>query len=200
MLRVGLTGGLGAGKSTVAQWLREAGIPVLDADQVAHELLAPAGEAVPQVLAAFGPSILDASGHVDRRKLASVVFADPAQRRRLEAILHPLIIACTNRWMTAMEQQGYGAAVVEAALIFEAGSAGRFDRTIAVICPRKLRTARWLRAGGDQADAEARLAAQLPDTEKARRADWVIDNSGPPSHAREQVQNLLPQLVAISRH
>ena len=194
MLRVGLTGGLGAGKSTVAQWLREAGIPVLDADQVAHALLAPGGEAAPQVIAAFGPGILDAGGHVDRRKLAAVVFADPAQRRRLEAILHPRIIAASNGWMAAMEQQGHGVAVVEAALIFEAGSAGRFDRTIAVVCPREQRTERWRRAGGDPADAEARLAAQLPDEEKARRADWVIDNSGAPSHTRAQVQKLLADM------
>ncbi|MGH9534694.1 MAG: dephospho-CoA kinase [Terriglobales bacterium] len=197
MLRVGLTGGLGAGKSTVAGWLSEAGIPVLDADQVAHQLLTPGAAGVAPVVAAFGPEMLDAAGHVDRAKLAARVFADPGERRRLEAILHPRIIAATNQWLDEMERQGHATAVVEAALIFEAGTAHRFDRVIAVVCPPEQKLARWLRAGGNRADAEARLAAQLPDAEKVRRADWVVENATDLADARRQTQAIIAQLLAV---
>lgn len=199
MLRVGLTGGFGAGKSTVAGWLREAGIPVLDADAVAHELLAPGGGAVAAVAAAFGPGVLGPEGGVDRAALGQMVFRDPGARQRLEGILHPLIIAASNRWMDAMERQGRRAAAVEAALIFEAGTEGRFDRVIAVVCPREIRSGRWRRRGAADADAAARLAAQWPDEEKARRADWVVDNAGEPEATRAQVQALAAAILGAAR-
>lgn len=196
MVRVGLTGGFGAGKSTVAGWLREAGIPVLDADAITHELLAPGGGGVEPVVAAFGGGVRDAEGGVDRAALGELAFRDARARQRLEEILHPLILAASNRWMEEMEQRGYAAAAVEAALIFEAGTAGRFDKVIAVVCPREARMARHLQRGGEAADAERRMAAQWPDEEKARRADWVVDNSGRPEAARAQVQELAAALLA----
>lgn len=195
MLRVGLTGGFGAGKTTIASWLRQAGIPVLDADVVAHELLAAGGAGVAPVQAAFGAAVLAPDGGVDRKALAALVFPNPGARKQLEMILHPRIIAAGNQWLDQMEQHGHPVAVIEAALIFEAESAGRFDKVIAVTCPPEIKIARCRQRGGSVAQAEARLAAQLPDAEKARRADWVLDNSGSLASTRAQFDRLLAALA-----
>lgn len=197
MLRVGLTGGFGAGKSTVAGWLREAGIPVLDADVIAHELLAPGGGGVEPVIAAFGESVQDAEGGVNRAVLGKIAFGDAGARKRLEGILHPKIVAASNLWLEEMDRRGHAAAAVEAALIFEAGTARRFDQVIAVVCPPEIRLARRKLIGDRAAaEAEARVAAQWPDEEKARRADWVVDNSGEPEATRAQVQALVERILA----
>ncbi|MGH9505466.1 MAG: dephospho-CoA kinase [Terriglobales bacterium] len=194
MLRVGLTGGFGAGKTTIASWLRQAGIPVLDADVVAHQLLAAGGAGVAPVQAAFGAAVLAPDGGVDRKALAALVFPNPSARKQLEMILHPRIIAAGNQWLDQMEQHGHPVAVIEAALIFEAESASRFDRIIAVTCPPEIKIARWQQRGGSAEEAEARLAAQLPDAQKARRADWVLDNSGSLAATRAEFDRLLAEL------
>ncbi|MGH9540823.1 MAG: dephospho-CoA kinase [Terriglobales bacterium] len=199
MLRVGLTGGLCSGKSTVAAWLAEMGIPVLNADAIGHEFLAAGTPVYAALVNTFGPAILDAGGAVDRRALASRAFASPAATRSLNAILHPPIQAEADRRLAELERAGQPLAVVEAALFIEAGSHRRFDRLVVVTCDREEKIRRFLlRAHASRAEAEARLAAQMPDEEKARLADFVVDNSGTLDGLRRQVNDLGAQLRVIA--
>lgn len=198
MLRVGLTGGLCSGKSTVARWLKEMGIPVLSADEIGHVFLAPGTPTHAHLVAAFGPAILDATGAIERKELARLAFATREAVRQLNAILHPPIVAEIDRRLTELEGQGQPLAIVEAALFIEAGSHRRFDRLIVVTCDREEKIRRFQRRnGGSRAEAEARLAAQLPDAEKARLADYVIDNSGSLEETRRQVRDLHAALRSL---
>lgn len=206
MLRVGLTGGLCSGKSTVARWLAEAGVPVLDADAIGHEMLARGTPQYQALVAAFGAGILDAAGAVDRQALARAGFAAPEATRRLNAILHPAIRAETDRRLAELERRGERLAVVEAALFYEAGSEARFDRMIVVTAPREEKIRRFISraapGGGAslaeqtaRARAEARLAAQMEDEEKARRADFVLANSGSLADLRAGTLAVYQQLL-----
>ncbi len=135
MLRVGLTGGIGCGKSTVAAMMRELGCHVLDADKLAHRMTEPGRPAYAEVVREFGPAILDAAGRVDRKALGAIVFAEPARLARLNAILHPLVVAEEDREFQRLAQEDpHGIAVVEAALLIEAGYYKRLDRLVVVWC------------------------------------------------------------------
>ncbi|RMG48954.1 MAG: dephospho-CoA kinase [Acidobacteria bacterium] len=196
-LRVGLTGGIGSGKSTVAALLRAHGLPVVDADEIVHELLAPGGAAVPPVLAAFGDAVRAPDGGVDRKALGRIVFGDAAARRRLEAIVHPLVAeASRERLRTAAERSPGGVVVYDAALLVETGRYEEFDRLVVVTAPREAQIARIAeRDGLSRKEAEARVAAQMPLEEKVRLADYVIDNGGPPEKTAEQTRHLVRRLL-----
>ncbi|TRZ96970.1 MAG: dephospho-CoA kinase [Deltaproteobacteria bacterium] len=187
----GLTGNIGSGKSTVAAMLREAGIPVLDADRISREVTAPGGRAYDAVVQAFGRKILRNDGSVDRKRLGEIVFADPASRERLERITHPAIFEAMKEAIAKIEREGHRAAVVEATLIHESGRKGLFEEVISVTCDRETAISRLAaRDGMSRGDAEARLRAQMSSDRKAGASDYVIDNSASPEETSRQVNKI----------
>src|ERR1700751_4800800 len=205
MLKVGLTGGIASGKSVVGEMFVALGAHLVQADHIAHSLMNP-GEAVyNEVVRHFGREILNPDGSVNRSRLAQVAFgrpgADQASRvADLNRIVHPAVIRSQEEWMHAVSlQDPNGVAIVEAALLIEAGAAKRFDRLIVVTCNVEQRAERFAKRQQidlEKARAEVarRMAAQLPDEEKIKAADYVIDNSGPLEHTRDQVQQIWEKL------
>lgn len=195
LLRVGLTGNIAAGKSTVGARLAEHGCLVLDLDALGHECLGPDEPARDEVVAAFGSDILDPDGRVDRRALGRLVFADRGARERLERILHPCIRRkeqeAVERWATGVEG---GIAVSEAALLYETGGAARYHRMVVVVAPDEARLARLTARGLGEAEARRRMAAQMDQRRKAERADYVVDNAGDLGTLRRRVDELAGEL------
>jgi len=212
MLKVGLTGGIAAGKSVVGEMFVALGAHLVQADRIAHSLMQP-GEAVyNEVVRHFGREILNPDGSVNRAKLAEVAFgpasAPEGQRasriEELNRIVHPVVIRSQDEWMEETGRQDrHAVAIVEAALILEAGAGDRFDRLIVVTCAEEQRVIRF--AARQKIDIDAarkevirRMAAQLPDEEKIKAADFVIDNSGTLEQTREQVHEVWEQLRAAA--
>lgn len=199
MLKVALTGGLCCGKSTVAAELQRLGCPVLDADQIGHRFLLSGNPAHDEIVQYFGPAFLHESGAIDRRRLGERVFSNAEDRRRLNQILHPRIMAVIERELAELEQQGHPVGIVEAALLVEEGLYTRFDQLVVVTCKPEQKIQRFqARTGGSREEALARIRAQWPDDAKARLADFVIDNSGDRASLRLQVENLFSCLNASS--
>jgi dephospho-CoA kinase len=176
---VGLTGGIATGKSTFARLLRERGLPVVDADELSRAAArtAPVLEAIARE---FGPEYLAEDGQLDRKRMGALVFADPAARERLEAILHPAIRSAMAAETARLAREGHPLAFYDTPLLYEAGLGDQVECVVVVYAPRVEQLDRITRRDGlSRADAQARLAAQLDIEEKARRADVVIDNSGP---------------------
>ncbi|MEE9275185.1 MAG: dephospho-CoA kinase [bacterium] len=192
MLRAGLTGGIASGKTTVSRTLSRLGIPVFDADEIAREAVAPGTEGLAAVVEAFGPEVLAPGGELDRKRLGELVFADAAKRSRLEEILHPRIMAEQDRLLDEAEAAGESSvAVVDAALMIESGGWRRFDRVVVVDCGESLQIERLMRRDGiGEADARARLRAQIPLSEKVKLADKVIDSRGSLEETEAQVEAL----------
>jgi dephospho-CoA kinase len=194
-LRVfGLTGGIGAGKSTVAGLFAARGLPVVDADALAREVVAPGGPAHADVAAAW-PEVIAADGGVDRQRLRGIVFADPAARARLEAITHPRIAAAAEARLAALAADGHRLALYEATLLVETGRWRDFDGLIVVTTSPQTQISRAMaRDGLTRAEVEARMRAQLPTEEKVRVATHVIDNDGARAASEAQVDELLKKL------
>jgi len=180
--RIGLTGPIGGGKSTVAEILRGAGVPVLDADAIAHEGLF----AEREVICAAFPEACE-EGVPDRKKLAAVVFKNDAARKKLEAILHPYVRRQIAERLARLEREGAPLVVLEIPLLFETGWERDLDGVLVVTAPAELRYQRLWARGIAEAEARRREAAQLPPGEKVRRADWVIENAGSRAELREKV-------------
>jgi len=175
----GLTGGIASGKSTVATRLAARGVPVLDADAFAREVVVPGSEGLEEIRAAFGDRVLAPDGSLDRKALAAIVFADEPSRKRLNAITHPRIAALTARRSAELLARGEPLACYEAALIVENGLADAFRPLVAVVAPEEVRVARAvLRDGTSVEAARARIAAQVSLSEAVRVADVVIRNEG----------------------
>ena len=192
MLRIGLTGGIASGKSTVTSMLRERGLPVLDADELAHQLLEPGQDTYNEVLSEFGRGILDAGEKIDRAKLGSIVFADAAKRARLNQITHPRIREITRQWFASHDRSGGPPfAFEDAALIIESGGVKNFDRVVVCWCRPEQQLERLRLRGLSLEDAQRRIAAQMPLDEKRRLADDTIDCSGSLDDTRRQVRELL---------
>ena len=196
MLNVGLTGQPGAGKSTVAAMFAELGVPVFDADAVVHELYAPEGEGAAAVAALF-PQALDDDGGVDRARLAAIVATDHERLKRLEAAIHPLVAERRRRFAETMRRQGHAYVVHEIPLLFETGMDADMDRVVMVTAPLEIRHQR-LRDRGAAAYLETLERRLMPEREKARRADFLIDNGGPPEETRRQVRELHHRLRALT--
>jgi dephospho-CoA kinase len=195
MLRIGLTGGIASGKSTVAFLLREADCLVLEADPLGHEMLEPGQASYDEIVREFGEEILDADEKVDRAKLGAIVFADSAKRTRLNQILHPRILEVVRKWFTALERPGGpDFAFVEAALILEAGFQKEFGRIIVCWCRPEQQIERLLERGLSPEQAQLRIAAQMPIDEKRGMADYVIDCSGLVEDTARQVAHVVEQL------
>ncbi len=185
---IGLTGGIGSGKSTVAAILAELGARVVDADKIGHEVYVPGTEGFVRVVEAFGRGVVAADGTIDRRALGAIVFADPGARARLNAIVHPLIAAELGRRLAAAGGPGTPH-VVEAAVLIEAGWRSLVDRLWVVSVNRETAIARVMASRGlPRAEVERRLDVQMPDAERRRLADLVIDNDGTPAALRAKVE------------
>jgi len=220
MVRVGLTGGLGSGKSTVAAILREMGAEVVEADELGRALMEPGQPVYEEIVAEFGPEVVRADGKLDRARLADLAFRGN-RLDDLNAIVHPAVIAAQGDWMREVFARNPKAvAVVESALIFEVErdarrrgeSEGvlsywrrRFDRVLVVTAPEELRIARYVERlspqGWDEkiaADARSRIARQLSDAVKVSRADYVLENTGDLAGLRAQVEAVWTQLVELA--
>lgn len=192
MLRLGLTGGIASGKSTVAAILREFDLVVLEADVMAHQLIQPGTPAHEEVAREFGVEILQEDASVNRAALANIVFNDPEKLRRLNTIIHPRVEARVLSELRKLQEHGnYAAAFVEAALIFEAGLDKQLDGVVVAWCRPEQQLARLLARGMPEDDAQRRIAAQLPVEEKLRRATEKIDCSGSLADTRSQVEQLV---------
>jgi dephospho-CoA kinase len=200
MLRVGLTGSIAVGKSFVARTLAELGCAVLDADATAREVVAPGTVGLRSVVEAFGAEVLSAGGELDRARLAAIVFADAGKRELLNSILHPLIIAAQDDWLKRRELESpRGVAVIDAALMIETGSFRRFDRVVVAHCRPEVHLARLMsRSNLSREEAERRIAAQMPQAEKMRHADFLIDTSGSFDDTRRQVEAVYAKLEALA--
>jgi dephospho-CoA kinase len=204
MLRVGLTGGIACGKSAVAQMFADLGVYVIQSDQIAHELYRPGEPVYAEVVKRFGQAIVKPGGEIDRARLASVAFGEN-RIEELNRIVHPAVIKHQSKWIFEIASKEPDAiAMIEAALIFEAGTDSRFEKMIVVTCGPEQKAARFARrAGIDEAAAlaevERRMKAQWPDEEKIKRADYVIDNSGSLEHTRLQVEKIFAELKALAK-
>lgn len=197
MLRVGLTGGIASGKSHVAARLAGAGFRALDLDRVGHEVIAPDGPAYAEVAAAFGSGILGKGGAIDRKALGSLVFADPAARARLNAIVHPRIRAEEARLLDASRDAPV--AVIEAALLVETGQHLRFDRLVVAHCGAEEQQRRLIsRDGLDEAAAAVRLRAQMPSDDKRRFAHYVVDTSGSVLETHRDADRVAAELAGLA--
>lgn len=196
MLKIALTGGIATGKSYVLQQFRQRGVPCLDADMLAHGVIAAGTEATAAIAARFGAEMLAEDGAVDRRKLGPVVFADPDARRDLEAIVHPAIYRAIAAGLRAFEMVGnYPLGVVDIPLLYETGRERDFDTVIATVCPPALQLERLIERGMDAERARQRLAAQWPAAEKAARADIVITTRGSFAETDHQVAEAHARLL-----
>jgi dephospho-CoA kinase len=192
VLRVGLTGGIGAGKSEVSRRLAAYGAVVIDADQIAREVVEPGTEGLAEVVAAFGPEVLTPDGALDRARLGDIVFADPELRGKLNAIVHPRVASR----MAELERGASGSIVVhDVPLIAENGRAGVYDVVVVVDAPPKLQAERLIRRRGmTREQAMARMAAQASREQRLAIADIVIDNSGSLAELDRQVGDLWAEL------
>lgn len=188
---VGLTGGIGAGKSSVAAILAELGARVIDADRIGHEVYRPGSEGFARVAKAFGPGVVGADGAIDRRALGALVFGDPAALARLNLLVHPLIAAEIGRRIAAARDGGFaGPLVIEAAILLEAGWRPLVDRVWVVCTRREHAIGRVMASRGlTREECERRLEAQMSDAERRRQADLVIENDGPPATLRAAVED-----------
>jgi dephospho-CoA kinase len=193
-IRVGLTGGLAGGKSTVAGWLRESGFLVVDADRLVADMYRPGGEGVDAVRDLLGSEMLDAEGGVDRARVAERVFSDPEARHALEKAIHPLV----RKRFEEIAGPLQGVVVLEATLLVEAGYGPMFDFIVTVEADAEERLRRAIARGMDEAAARARLVAQGDGRERKQAAHRVIDNCGGLPHLRRQVDELIEELSRMA--
>ena len=191
---IGLTGGIGSGKSTVSEMLRELGAAVVDADAGARAVVEPGQPALAEIREAFGDEVLGPDGGLDRERLATLVFADEDARSRLNAITHPRV----REWMAEQVQAAVAAGqeivVLDIPLMYESGLEGGVESVVVVWSPPETQVERAVARGMNEADARARVAAQMPIDEKRARADHVVDNSGSLEDTRRQVERLWGEL------
>jgi len=205
VLRVGLTGGVACGKSTVAKMFSEMGAQVIDADKIVHELYRKGEPVYWELLNHFGAQILRADDEIDRRRLAAAAF-DGGRVQELNRIVHPAVFRRQREWMREIgSRQPDAVAIVEAALILEAGGKAHYDQIIVVTCRPEQKVARYARRAGvpdpaARAEVERRSKAQMSDEEKARLADFVIDDSGSLETTRRQAEEIYAGLKSLAQH
>ncbi|MEN8181066.1 MAG: dephospho-CoA kinase [Myxococcota bacterium] len=193
---IGLTGGIGSGKSTVSRMLETLGATVIDADRITREVQAPGGAVLERIAESFGTGVLDASGALDREALGAIVFRDAEARRRLNAIVHPAVGAEMARRIEEARGAGDPLVVVDVPLLLETGRAAGFEAVVVVYCRESQQIERQIaREGYTREEALRRVRAQLSIEEKRGRADHVIDNSGSLAETERQVRELFEGLV-----
>ena len=193
MFIIGLTGSIAMGKTTTARLFAEAGVPVHDADAAVHKLYE--GEAAGLIEAAFPGATRD--GKVDRAALGKQVVGNPPALQRLEEIVHPLVRAAETKFLSNAEAQGAPIVVLDIPLLFETGGDSRVDATVVVSAPAEMQRARVLERGVSLERLEALLGRQMPDAEKRRRADFVVDSAQGVEHARDQVRQILAAVAKM---
>ena len=204
-LLVGLTGSIATGKSTVSRMFAHLGARVLDADLLAREVVMPGQPAYLKIVEEFGQGVVQEDGTLDRKALGAIVFAEPARRKRLEEITHPAIAARQQRILSVLDEEAFeGIVIWDVALLFETGGVAKMDRVVVVATDPETELGRLMtRDGMAEADARARIASQIPVAEKAKRAHYVIDNSGDRIQTERQVkavyEALLDELAARLR-
>ncbi|MGE3843369.1 MAG: dephospho-CoA kinase [Vicinamibacterales bacterium] len=198
MLHVALTGGIATGKSYVRRALEQHGVPTIDADTLAREVVAPGTPGLQAVVERFGPGVLDSNGALDRSRLGQLVFADVASRRDLEAIIHPRVYEAIESWFHAQRASGAALGVADIPLLFETKRVGIFDFVIVVACSPALQLARvQARDGLSEEQARRRIDAQWPITEKERLADFVVRTDGTFEETDRQVLDLRKRLLRL---
>ena len=198
VLRIGLTGGIGSGKSTAAARFAELGAVLVDSDVLAREVVAVGSPGLARVVERFGPDVLAADGSLDRPRLGRLVFGDPAALADLNAIVHPLVAERSAALMAEAAGAGVAAVVHDVPLLVENGLAGNYDRVVVVEAPLELRLRRLAGRGLDSETARARIAAQAGDEQRRAVADVVLDNSGSVEELRAQVDAAWARLVGGS--
>ncbi|WP_017437240.1 dephospho-CoA kinase [Saccharococcus caldoxylosilyticus] len=197
-LTIGLTGGIASGKSTVTKMIRELGIPVIDADQVARDVVKVGEEAYTQIVATFGQDILQANGEIDRAKLGSIVFHNEQERKKLNAIVHP---AVRRRMMAEKEeyvQSGAKTIVLDIPLLFESELTHLIDKVIVVYVDDEVQLERLMKRNGfSKEEALARIRSQMPLREKVKKADAVINNNGTVEETKQQLLQILREWDAL---
>jgi dephospho-CoA kinase len=196
MIIVGLTGSVASGKSTVAGWMREKGIAVHDADAAVHSLLAANGQAVAEIIARFGPDMAASDGGIDRKKLGGYVFANPAGRKTLESILHPLVRQHRDKFLQDQQRLGRQIVVLDVPLLYETGGDRLCDYVIVVFAGEDTIRQRALSRPGMTAEKlSGILATQMPASEKCQRADFVLDTELDPDITRQHLFSWLDQIT-----
>ena len=197
-LLVGLTGGIATGKSTVSEILRQLGCEIVDADRLARDVVEPEQPAWKQIVAEFGGGVVTAEGALDRKKLGAIVFADPERCKRLEAITHPAIRARFQARLDELAAQGFaGIVVFDAPVMIESGNYKNMDRLVVVVTDDATQAGRLQeRDGTDEAEGRRKIASQMPLAEKAKLADYVIDNSGDREATAAEVRRVFAALMA----
>ena len=195
---MGLTGGIACGKSTVADMLAQHGFEILDTDDVAHQCLERAGDCYEDVVDTFGEQILDDAGTIDRQILGRIVFQDPAQRKTLEKIMHPVIGATWHTWgQNVRDRDVQGCVVIP--LLFEGGAVEGWDAIVCISAAPETVMARLTARGLTREEACLRIESQLPLPEKERQSNYVIENNGSLSELETNVRNLINELVSSRR-
>jgi dephospho-CoA kinase len=197
-LLVGLTGSISTGKSTVSAMFAHQGARVIDADLLSREVVMPGQPAYARILEEFGSHLVLEDGSLDRKALGAIVFADPARRKRLEEITHPAVGTRQQRILSVLDEEGFeGIVLWDAALLFETGGVSKMDKVVVVFVDPDTESRRLMaRDGLSEADARARIASQMPIAEKAKRADYVIDNTGTREETERQVRVVHGALLA----
>lgn len=199
MLKVGLTGGIASGKTTVAVMFRELGAHLIDSDTITHELLEPGQDVYDAIVREFGAGVVLSHGRIDRRALGSIVFEDPARRAALNQLMHPAIAARQEAFLAEVGREDPdGVAIVDAALMIETGSYRRYDRIVVVSCPPEVQRDRLKARGLSDREIDARIRAQMPLDKKVRFADYVIDNSDDIGRTRSQVRQVWAELRSLA--
>jgi dephospho-CoA kinase len=196
MLKVGLTGSIAVGKSFVCEVFRGLGVPVSDADQTAREVVEPNTKGFRQIIEAFGEEVLRENGEIDRLKLGNKVFSDEAKRQLLNSIVHPLVFESQDLWLQQLEEKQVDKlAIIDAALMIESGSYKRFDKIIVVWCEPKVQLERLIQRNNlSIEDAQKRINAQMPQEEKKRFADFLIDTTNGFDVTKTQVLEIFTKL------
>ncbi len=200
MLTVGLTGGIGTGKSHALAEFRRLGAYTIDADELAHQAIAKGEPAYHEIVREFGGDILQADSQIDRKRLAGIVFTDEQKLKRLNAIVHPRVFEAEEtelRSLPSKKRKRSPIVITDAALMIETGSYKRYDKIIVVVCASELQFARLIaRDGLSPEEAAQRISRQMPTAEKAKYADYLIDNSGKYNDTRKQIKQIYANLMA----
>jgi len=196
MLKIGLTGSIGTGKTTVENIFKKLGVPVIDADQIVHQLLK-RKDIKKKIINLLG-DVLDKYGEIDRKKVAKIVFSDPQKRKKLEQILHPKVFKYIQNWLKEQEKiNPNGIAIVSVPLMIETGSYKNYDKIIVVYAPKELQLKRLIKKGMTKEEALKRINAQMDIDEKIKYADYVINNTGSLKDLEKQVKELYQKLIKL---